>query len=314
MKLSTSLSLLVDRTDKNFFLGDGHLRSVEQCVNAGYRYFDWNACDFAEESTLPGSTSLVRDDWQDFVKAMCRQSDELNIQYNQAHGLVFNYFRQDERTKFMQRMEERVMQACAELGIKTIVYHPIVPDELRESQDVEGCKRANRDYISRAAERAGLLGLEIHVENMFITRYPDGSNFWRYCSYPQELVELVDSIGMENVRICLDVGHAKMMDEDISNTVAIYGNRLASLHIHDNDGTFDQHLMPFCGKIEWEQLMKALAENNYLGDFTFEIHNSRVRMPRELQKHKLKETFEVGKWLIARYDYFKSQNNKNHQL
>ncbi len=305
MELSTSLSLLVEPTDQNFFLGEGHFQSMQQCVNAGYRFFDWNACDYAVEATRPDSTSLIRDDWRDFVKAMRHQADEFNVQFNQAHGLIFNYFGQDECTEFLHRMEDRVMQACAELGVRRIIYHPVVPDGLRESQNAEGCKKANRDYISRVAERAGLLGLEIDIENMFNTRYADGTGFWRYCSYPYELADLVDSIGMDNVKICLDVGHAHLMDEDISNTVAFYGSRLAALHIHDNEGTVDQHVMPFCGTIEWEQLMQALAENNYSGDFTYEIHNTRLRMPQELKTYKLKETVEVGQWLIGRYDHYK---------
>ncbi len=305
MKLSTSLALMIERSDPNYLLGDGHLQVMRQCVQAGYELLDWNACDYARPGMQPGSTRLLRDDWRIFIKELRDQADQLGVRFNQAHGLMFNYFGQDEQTAYLHQMEERVMLACAELGVERIVYHPAVPDQCRESQDIEGCKRANQDYISRAAEQAGRLGLQIAVENMFITRNPDGTLIWRYCSYPEDLVDLVDSIGMANVQICFDVGHARMMDENIRSSVAFYGRRLAALHIQDNDGASDQHLLPFHGTVDWEGLMQALADHDYRGDFTYEIHNALSRMPRELRPGMLQQTVEIARWLIGRFQYYR---------
>lgn len=307
MNLSTSLSLITNRTEAGPFLSTAsYLQSMQRCAQAGYRLFDWNACDFAQPAALPGGTGLLRDDWRGFVEALHRQAQCLNVGFNQAHGLVYNYFGGDERTAFLHRMEKRVLKACAELEIRRIVYHPVTPDDLRGVQDAEGCRRANRDYISCVAEQAGSLGLEIAIENMFVTRYQDGTEFWRYCSHPEELVDLVDSIGMENVKICMDVGHAHIMGENLCKMVDSFGERLATLHIHDNDGASDQHLMPFHGTIEWENLMQSLAENGYSGDLTYELHNAVIHLPQELWPGMLRETVAVGRWLIGRYEHYRA--------
>ena len=309
MKLSTSISLMAEKTNSRYFQGDGHLQAMRQCADAGYQLLDWDACDYAGPATPPAGSRLVRDDWRGFISAMRSQAEQLGVRFHQAHGLMFNYFMQDAQTAFLRRMEERVMLACAELGVENIVYHPIAPPQLQERMDTDGCKHANREYISRAAQRAGSLGLNIAIENMFSSPMPDGKILWRYCSNPAELADLVDSIGMQNVKICMDVGHAHIMKENLPDSFALYGKRLAALHIQDNDGASDQHLMPFHGTINWDSLMLALAECRYSGDLTFEIHNSLIRMPQELKDGMLLETVKVGHWLLERCEHYRSEFN-----
>ena len=139
---------------------------------------------------------------------------------------------------------------------------------------------------------------------MFLTHRKDGSLFWRYCSTPEELIDLVDAIDMENVCVCLDVGHAHLMSEDFAETIAKYGKRLRALHIADNDKNSDQHLLPYHGTIAWETVMKALSDNDYVGEFTLETHNAAIRMPSELRFEMLKECYRVSKWLVERYDHY----------
>ena len=49
-------------------------------------------------------------------------------------------------------------------------------------------------------------------------------------------------------------------------------DRLGALHIHDNDFTMDQHLLPYLGKLDWADIAKALGEIDYQGDFTYEVN------------------------------------------
>ena len=51
------------------------------------------------------------------------------------------------------------------------------------------------------------------------------------------------------------------------------GKRLRALHINDNRGEKDDHLLPYLGYVEWEPVLRALKEIGYAGDFTYEIHN-----------------------------------------
>lgn len=44
-----------------------------------------------------------------------------------------------------------------------------------------------------------------------------------------------------------------------------------TVHIHDNDKSDDQHLLPFDGTIDWNNVLAKLKENNYNGPITLEL-------------------------------------------
>lgn len=57
-----------------------------------------------------------------------------------------------------------------------------------------------------------------------------------------------------------------------------------ALHLNDNDGKGDQHLMPFDGNINWDTVMKKITDIQYKGATTLEIMNmgyEYIKEPRE---------------------------------
>lgn len=308
MKLATSLNLLFERTGHDdYFNSDNYLKAIQLCNDCGFNTLDWNASDYVYPETKQISKALTGENWRTHIEGMRNKAEQLGMTFNQCHSFMYNYFENSDHTKYLSSFEERVMDACKILGIARIVYHPVAPPQFRETKDVNACKEANSTYLRTVAEKAAMRGIEIAIENMFVSNQKDGTPFWRYCSKPEELVDLVDTIDMENVCICMDVGHAHIMAENLPDTISYYGKRLKALHISDNDGYSDQHLMPFLGTIDWTSVMKALYEVGYAGEFTYEIHNSTIRMPVELRKLMLRESFEVGQWLLRTYEGFCSK-------
>jgi sugar phosphate isomerase/epimerase len=61
-----------------------------------------------------------------------------------------------------------------------------------------------------------------------------------------------------NLNFCFDVGHAHMAD-GVEEEFELMKNRIRSTHLHDNDGTQDQHLFPGNGSIDWSKTMALLA-------------------------------------------------------
>ncbi len=55
------------------------------------------------------------------------------------------------------------------------------------------------------------------------------------------------------IGLCWDSGHGNK-NYDGLDWLNKYRNRLASIHIHDNDGKSDQHNLPFTGTVNWEKL------------------------------------------------------------
>jgi len=51
---------------------------------------------------------------------------------------------------------------------------------------------------------------------------------------------------------------------------------LKALHLADNDGTSDQHLMPSAkGQVDFQAVIKALHDINYDGLYNFEVPGER---------------------------------------
>ena len=115
-------------------------------------------------------------------------------------------------------------------------------------------------------------------------------NCQRSVAYDAEsLLDLLSAEGLENVRVCLDTGHAliplngKYMNPtkngDAIGLLKKIGTRLGTLHIQQNagavgeTGTQDTHLEPFDGGlIDWGNFYYELLKNNqYRGCFLYEV-------------------------------------------
>lgn len=295
MRLSTATGMLY--RDNRWEHNEDMVRVMAQ---AGFRVLDWSATEFSNQKTVRGSNPFTTQEWQPWVEELRATADRHGVVFNQAHGAIYNYFAQDEQVRWLYKMTERIMQACAILGIDTIVYHPYEPGEARTLQNIDLCRRANTEYIRRAGDMAGRYGLKIAVENMLSNRKLDGSLYWRYCTHVEELVDLVDTINMENVQICLDVGHAHYMGENLRETINAIGKRLIALHVHDNNRMDDLHLNPYCGTITWDDVLLGLHDVDYRGDFTLEPQ--KLRTPEALYPVLTHALYEVGTSLVDRYE------------
>lgn len=72
---------------------------------------------------------------------------------------------------------------------------------------------------------------------------------------------------------CWDVGHEYCFSKGI-RFMELFGDRLCALHIHDNRcGTdTDDHLLPFDGNIDFEEVAKAIAKSGYKGTVMLELN------------------------------------------
>ena len=61
---------------------------------------------------------------------------------------------------------------------------------------------------------------------------------------------LFRKIKSPNLKFCYDVGHHHIYNRKV-DLLKKFGHRLVALHLHDNDKSKDQHLLPFDGTIDW---------------------------------------------------------------
>jgi sugar phosphate isomerase/epimerase len=69
----------------------------------------------------------------------------------------------------------------------------------------------------------------------------------------------------------MDTGHAHLVGENPAYVARKLGQKLKVMHLNDNYGIDDDHIMPYTGGINWSQLAVALKEIGYKGDYCAEI-------------------------------------------
>lgn len=91
----------------------------------------------------------------------------------------------------------------------------------------------------------------------------------------RDLKQILQAVSDEDVGILVDTGHCICyLRQDPAQVIREFGGRLWSLHIHDNHGAMDEHLIPGEGVIEWKGVLKALRDIGYRGVFMMECYNS----------------------------------------
>ncbi|GHV28768.1 hypothetical protein AGMMS4952_13310 [Spirochaetia bacterium] len=70
--------------------------------------------------------------------------------------------------------------------------------------------------------------------------------------------------GADYMGLCFDTGHANMAcRENCLEYAERYNERLFMIHVHDNQGEGDEHILPFEGTFNWEGFAPVLARSPY---------------------------------------------------
>lgn len=228
---------------------------------------------------------------------------ETDITVSQAHGLFPMYYPDEDALNiYLIKVTEQMMAVCDYLNCKMIVIHPW--SALGQPKEVE--YEANLGFYRKLIPAAKKYGVKICLENMFKHHYLkciEGS-----CSTVEEACWYVDTLnkeaGEEVFGFCFDVGHANVMGRNIYQYITTLGKRLTTLHIHDNNGTTDSHMLPYSQldvtdsrtNIQWDEFLRALKDVGYEGPLAFEIFRGIHMLPDIVRKDGLKLASSIGKY------------------
>ena len=199
----------------------------------------------------------------------------------------------------------RSVEISAALGAKTVIVHPL--HYMLYSGHEEEIFRLNMEFYRSLIPVAKNGGIKIAVENMFQKDPRRGIITHDTCSTISEFLRYIDTLDSEWITACLDVGHVGLplqKDEPWDFIRALGHERLGALHVHDNSYKNDEHELPYCGKIDWTEVTKALGEIDYAGDFTYEIRLPGLKQfqNKELTAITLNYAGQIGKYLVAQVD------------
>lgn len=101
------------------------------------------------------------------------------------------------------------------------------------------------------------------------------------------LMYFIDYFKSENLGICLDTGHLNLRDKDQVAFIRKAGKHIKALHLADNEGKNDQHLMPYGkGHVNFKDVICEMKKLGYEGLYNLEIPGER-QAPLEILGYKL---------------------------
>ena len=162
----------------------------------------------------------------------------------------------------------KAVRGAGYLGATYFVLHALMPFGTNSSENPEEMKRINAEFMKRLYIEAKEYGVKhICIENLPFPALPINHTY-QCLEFAKRMNE---ETGSDMFKVCLDTGHANFCGEKPADAVRLIGKEyLGALHVHDNDGTADQHGRPGKGNIDWEDFSNALAEIGFEGCVNFE--------------------------------------------
>lgn len=153
---------------------------------------------------------------------------------------------------------DQAAEVCHRYGIDRMVVHSgFIPRVYFPEWFVEQSAQFFRDFLSGQPE-----SFHIYIENVLD-------------SEPGPLLALTRAIGDPRAQLCLDVGHAHVASQiPVREWLDALGPHLGHLHLHDNDGSADQHRLPGDGTLGFPALFDAIAAAAPRATLTFECRDA----------------------------------------
>lgn len=192
----------------------------------------------------------------------------------------------------LQKQTVRSIYAAKYMDCPNIIAHPVLHRDFCDGKNKELARQTTLDYFSALVPALKETGVTMCIENLFF--YINEEKRWapNYCSDGEDLCDIIDTLNKMHdpyFAACIDTGHAVVAQRDPAEMIRILGHRVKVLHIQDNLGIRDEHLIPTEGKINWKAVATALGEVGYQGTFNFEVSKPFANLDKDTFS---RETFQ----------------------
>ena len=274
----------------------GIIRATEMIIDAGFP-----AIDLSLDGEL--GTVLLDGDYASVARELRKRADAAGVRFIQAHA-PFGGGYENYLGKLVPRFPH-AFELCSLLGIENIVIHPL--QQGRYYGNEERLFEMNMKFYSALAPLAKNSGVKIAIENMW-QRHPVNRNIVDdVCAPPEELCRYYDTLADPTAfNICLDLGHVALCGREPEDAIRLIGReRLGCLHVHDVDYINDLHTLMGCGKINWDNVCRALGEIDYRGSFNLEADGFIRPFAPEVHESVIRFMADVTRSMADKVDLYR---------
>lgn len=271
----------------------GQEKAISMIKEAGFDAFDLSIIEKMKRL-------VTEDDYLEKAKSIKEYADSIGIVCNQAHA-PWGFGGNDELSMENENFGNivRAIEFASVVGAPNIIVHAVsrLPEGLVTCGE-RFCDY-NRKFYKSLEPTAKRCGIKISVENLYANA-PDGT-FLPILGDGNEHREFVKSLESDCFNMCVDLGHSYLTGKNPADEIRKIGAKyLRALHVHDVTKTHDDHMLPYMCNLSWSEIMSALSDIGYKGDFNFEVVGYLDKLPAEFMMTGLKYAHDMGRFLILK--------------
>ncbi|MBQ3126139.1 MAG: sugar phosphate isomerase/epimerase [Clostridia bacterium] len=281
------------------------LKSFEYIKSCGFESIDFNIDHYlstgkmAKEGISPSFFDQDVADILAFFTPLKEASEATGVEIGQMHAPFPVWFKDlDDVNDYIVMALDKCFAVCEYVGCPAIVVHPVGRSTKEKEWDTNLAIYRRLIPIIKQYK-----GVKICLENIFARR--PGRIIEGRLANAADACRMIDILneeaGGDYFGFCLDVGHANLTNRCIKEYVKELGSRLTILHIHDNNGLEDLHMIPYSylstgasHVCDWQGFVEGLKEINYPGVLAFETFRIFSAYPKAVHTEALKLISAIG--------------------
>ena len=280
----------------------GSLTYIKEC---GFDAIDYNIDTYMKTSLLvkegmfPTIFDKTVEELLEFFTPLKEASEKTGVAITQMHAPFPVYHKgQDAINAHIMMALDKTFAVAEFLGCPAVVVHPTIAETKEAEWELNlGIYRSLIPVIKKYR------GVKICLENLFRRRagrieegrFTDAADSCR-------MIDLLnEEAGGDYFGFCFDVGHAVLTHRNIKEFIKTMGHRLTILHIHDNNGHEDQHVLPYSclsnadeHVCDWQGFVEGLKEIGYSGTLAFETFRVMSTFPEAVRTQLLSLIAGIG--------------------
>lgn len=284
------------------------LASLSYIKNCGFEAIDYNIDGFLRPATLAKQedenyTSFFDKSEEElfaYYAPLKKAMKETGVSIEQMHApfpAVIDG--KDKLNEYTLEAIRKSIAVAAYLGCPAVVVHPTYCEMPQEEYEF------HLDFYRKLMPDAKKHGVKVCLENIFWHR--NARMLEGRISDAEAAVAIIDKLneeaGTDAFGFCLDVGHAILTRKNIKRFITTLGKRLTLLHIHDNNGNLDLHMIPYSylstsenTVCDWDGFIAGLKEIGFDGVLAFETFRALNAFPPQVHEEVLKLISAIGRF------------------
>ena len=237
-----------------------------------FKAHGYNCCELSDEHSAVllsrGDATAVGAEFGAFAR-------ELGVEVSQGHLFLSARICNPEARALIKKQLDLFLA----IGVKNAVLHcDALANENGEKAPVDIARAENLKAIADLLEHVKGTDLVICLENLISSPAVNSA---------EGLMYFIEHLNSENLGVCLDTGHLNLKDKDQVGFINRVGKHIRALHLADNEGVGDQHLMPFGkGNVNFVAVIREMKKLGYEGLYNLEIPGE-SQAPLEILGYKL---------------------------